>query len=386
MSIQLHAGWGYSSALIKAIIHLQHNTVQQHGPGYWPNHMAQSKSLQDFQCCFDAILCHCTSLKQCNVCGTKSWLITQKNGLYYLGVWSIRTSHTMRFKDVTPIQTLTSLTDREHVHMHMYYAWCGSHCEQQQRPQSFKAEEKAKAVTHHERQEGRICAVTHSCSTQYNLIPGVLQQRTSGARWTTAQTTGEITTGTTNENSQVICCSTRDVFTGSERGSWQRREGHNNGWKEKKRQPCWGLLWPQLPTEDSVSLCSVYTGESTSWSPGRSSSTPSLAIFGLPLASLPVPSQPSVPCHTHAHRHPLTAAPIRQRWVLFLPPPSPGCPSRQESKASLKPERVNEVEERQRERHRPSPTSLLPVLLFARYRLRRHALCADSHTHIRVVL
>lgn len=234
MSIQLHAGWGYSSALIKAIIHLQHNTVQQHGPGYWPNHMAHFKSLQDFQCCFDAILCHCTTLKQCNVCGTKSQLITQKNGLYYLGVWSRRTSHTMRFKDVTPIQTLTSLTDREHVHMHMYYAWCGCHCEQQQRPQPFKAEEKAEAVTHHERQEGRICAVTHSCSTQYNLIPGVLQQRTSGARWTTAHTTGEITTGTTNENSQVICCSTRDVFTGSERGSWQRREGHNNGWKEKK--------------------------------------------------------------------------------------------------------------------------------------------------------
>lgn len=73
------------------------------------------------------------------------------------------------------------------------------------------------------------------------------------------------------------------------------------------------------------------------------------------------------PPHTHTYTHPaLTAAPIRQHKVLLLPPPNPGCPSRQESKARLNLERVNKVEERKKERHRPSPTSLLPVLLFAR--------------------
>lgn len=47
---------------------------------------------------------------------------------------------------------------------------------------------------------------------------------------------------------------------------------------------------------------------------------------------------------------------------------TPGCPSpRRESKGLLRdPERANEAAERKREQHRPSPTSLLPVLLAAR--------------------
>lgn len=64
----------------------------------------------------------------------------------------------------------------------------------------------------------------------------------------------------------------------------------------------------------------------------------------------------------------LTAAPIRQHRVLFLPPQKiqDVLPARNQ-KASLKAERVNgEAEERKREQHRPSPTSLLPVLLIAR--------------------
>ena len=100
--------------------------------------------------------------------------------------------------------------------------------------------------------------------------------------------------------------------------------------------------------------------------------------FGPGLLSILCPLSPATHKHTythtytHTHTHtlsdsqPLTAAPLRQHQVLFLPPQNPGCPSRQESKASLKPERVNEAEERKREQRRPSPTSLLPVLLFAR--------------------
>ena len=83
--------------------------------------------------------------------------------------------------------------------------------------------------------------------------------------------------------------------------------------ERKRRQPCWGLIGPQLPTEDSVSLCSVCTGESTGWSPGRSSVTPSLAMLGLPLASVLAPFLSSVLCplphtHTHTHTHTQTAS------------------------------------------------------------------------------
>lgn len=70
---------------------------------------------------------------------------------------------------------------------------------------------------------------------------------------------------------------------------------------ERKRRPCWGLFWPQMPTEESVSAGSVGAKESTDWSPGRSSSASSLAMFGLPLASLPGPLPPPPYIHTHNH-------------------------------------------------------------------------------------
>lgn len=57
--------------------------------------------------------------------------------------------------------------------------------------------------------------MTYSCSTQYNLIPGVLQQRPSAARCKTVHTAGELTAAHWNKNSQMI----RNVFTGSEQGS-----------------------------------------------------------------------------------------------------------------------------------------------------------------------
>lgn len=137
----------------------------------------------------------------------------------------------------------------------------------------------------------------------------------------------------------------------------RKEKGHSNAGKES----------------GGVEACSGHSGlPKTLDHPARGyqSTDP---VAGLPMHSPHWPSLASLrlcswaTTHTHTYTHPaLTAAPIRQHKVLLLPPPNPGCPSRQESKARLNLERVNKVEERKKERHRPSPTSLLPVLLFAR--------------------
>lgn len=131
-----------------------------------------------------------------------------------------------------------------------------------------------------------------------------------------------------------------------------------------------------MPTEDSVSLCSVYTRESPGWSPGRYSNMPSVAILVfLWLCSKPL-LYPLCPA-----THQLTAVPIRQHWVLFLPLSNPGCPCHQEPNAwNLMLEWMNKVEERKKEQCRPSPTSPLPVLLVDKYRLTCHWHFVQTHT------
>lgn len=108
-------------------------------------------------------------------------------------------------------------------------------------------------------------------------------------------------------------------------------------------------------------------------------------LASLWLRSRPPPYPLSPATHTHTHSA-LTAAPIKQHRVLFLPPQNPGCPSRQESKASLKPERVNGGGEEERtaqaEPHlAASCSALCQIETEASCTLYRH-----THTHIGVVL
>lgn len=72
------------------------------------------------------------------------------------------------------------------------------------------------------------------------------------------------------------------------------------------------------------------------------------------------------PAPRHRTKSAPTPSPITQNKGLFLPLPNPGCPSHQESGASLNLEQVNEAAERKKELGRTRSTSLLPVLLSAR--------------------
>lgn len=152
----------------------------------------------------------------------------------------------------------------------------------------------------------------------------------------------------------------------------RKEKGRNNGWKESNEKAA--MLRPALAGVAYRRLCVTLLG--VYWGINRLIPWPVLqcVLAGHVWHSRHPPSTLSPATHTHTISHntlsnthsALTAVPLRQHRVLFLPSQNPGCPSRQESKASLNPERVNEAEERKREQHRPSPTSLLPVLLFAR--------------------
>lgn len=90
MSTQLHAGWGYSSALIKAIIHLQHNSQARPEQPTKPHGTGQG--FVGFYCWFNAMLRHGKTLSVYNSdvikhisqtgCRTKSWRLTTQQKMY----------------------------------------------------------------------------------------------------------------------------------------------------------------------------------------------------------------------------------------------------------------------------------------------------------------
>lgn len=125
----------------------------------------------------------------------------------------------------------------------------------------------------------------------------------------------------------------------------------------------------QVPTGDSVSPCSVCTEVSTSCSPCKSSDTSSLAI--------------SVH-HYNTHQHCQGNG-----RLLFLSSSKSRMPfSRQESGASLNPERVNETAGRKRElaRDRAPPHGFLFCSLPDRDTGVIHFVHTNTHTNYCVVL
>lgn len=91
--------------------------------------MAQAKSLQDVRRCFNATLCHYTTLKQCIGYGTKQWKTNNTAKWVILSINNIGTEEaqdTTHFLQIWPYKDndiADKHIDHEHVHMHLTSGW-----------------------------------------------------------------------------------------------------------------------------------------------------------------------------------------------------------------------------------------------------------------------